>query len=128
MMIYSALLKLHALTVVVSLSLFLLRCYWLLREAPQLQRAWLRWLPHSNDTLLIAAAVGMVVTAELNPFEQPWLLAKIIGLLVYISLGMIALHGTHSRATRIQAMLAALLVFAYLVSVAVSKQVLPGLG
>ncbi len=123
---YTTLKYLHALTVVATLALFLLRGFWMLIDSPRLGARWLRIAPHANDTLLLAAAIAMLVVAELNPLDQPWLLAKIIGLLAYIGLGTVALKRGRTKATRVKALIAALGVFAYIVAVAVTKQVIPG--
>ncbi|NWG86038.1 MAG: SirB2 family protein [Hydrogenophilaceae bacterium] len=123
---FLALRNLHLLTIAVSLGLFLLRGYWMLRESPRLQDKWVKIVPHANDTVLLAAAIGMLVVAEVNPLNQPWLLAKIVGLLAYIGLGTVALKRGKTRAVRIKALIAALAVFAYIVAVAVTRQVIPG--
>lgn len=123
---YTALKYLHALTVVATLVLFLLRGFWMLADSPRLNARWLKIAPHTNDTLLLAAAIAMLVVAELNPLDQPWILAKIIGLLAYIGLGTVALKRGRTKAIRVKALLAALGVFAYIVAVAVTKQVIPG--
>ena len=123
---YTALKHLHMLTVVITLPLFLLRGFWMLADSPRLQARWLKIAPHVNDTLLLAAAIAMLVVAELNPLDQPWLLAKIIGLLAYIGLGTVALKRGRTKAIRVKALIAALGVFAYIVAVAVTKQVIPG--
>lgn len=125
---YPLLRTLHIATVHISLALFLLRGFWMLRESPRLRDRWVRILPHVNDTLLLAAAIAMLVVAGLNPLEQPWLLAKIIGLLTYIGLGTVALKRGRTRAVRGKALLAALGVFAYIVAVAVTRQVVPGVA
>jgi len=123
---YTLLRLLHIVTVYVTLALFLLRGLWMLLDSPRLGQRWVRVLPHVNDTLLLAAAIGLVVVLELNPLEQPWILAKIIGLLAYIGLGTVALKRGRSKAIRVKAFIAALGVFAYIVAVAVTKQVMPG--
>lgn len=127
-MTYTVLKHLHALTVVITLALFLLRAVWMLLDSPRLQARWLKIVPHVNDTALLAAAIAMLVVGGLNPLEHPWILAKIIGLLAYIGLGTVALKRGRSKATRIKALIAALGVFAYLIAVAVTKQVVPGMG
>lgn len=124
---YAALKLVHKLTIAVTLTLFLLRGYWMLRESPRLQARWAKIVPHINDTLLLASAIGMLAIAEVNPLHQPWLIAKIIGLLAYIGLGTVALKHGKTRAIRIKAFIAALGVFAYIAAVAVTKQVIPGL-
>ena len=81
----------------------------------------MRILPHVNDTLLLIAAIGLVMVLELNPLEQPWILAKIIGLLAYIGLGTVALERGRSKAIRVKAFIAALGMFAYIVAMAVTN-------
>jgi uncharacterized membrane protein SirB2 len=125
---YAFLLSLHIATVHVTLALFLLRGFWMLTESPRLTARWVGVVPHVNDTLLLAAAIAMLVAGGLNPLEQPWLLAKIVGLLAYIGLGTVALKRGRTRAQRINALIAALGIFAYIVAVAITKQVIPGMG
>ena len=125
---YTALKHLHALTVVVTLALFLLRGFWMLADSPRLRAGWVRVMPHLNDTVLLGSAIAMLVVGGLNPLQQPWIMAKIVGLLAYIGLGTVALKPGRSKATRVKALVAALAVFAYIVAVAVTKQVLPGVG
>jgi uncharacterized membrane protein SirB2 len=85
-----------------------------------------RVVPHIVDTVLLASAITMAVLARLVPTQQPWLLAKIIALLAYIVLGAIALRYGRTRKQRTLAFAAALVVFAYIVAVALRR--LPGLG
>jgi uncharacterized membrane protein SirB2 len=59
------------------------------------------------------------------PFVDGWLTAKLLALLAYIVLGTIALKRGKTRPARITAFFLALAVFAYLVAVALSHQVLP---
>lgn len=126
-MSYETLKHLHALTVAASLALFLLRGYWMLRDSPRLQARWARIVPHINDSLLLAAAIAMLAIAQVNPLDQPWLMAKIIGLIAYIGLGILALKRGKTKAVRVKAFIAALGVFGYIAAVAVTKQVVPGL-
>ena len=123
---YSALKHLHALTVVITLALFLLRAFWMLADSPRLQARWVRIVPHGNDAVLLFAAIALLVVGGLNPLEHPWIVAKIIGLLAYIGLGTVSLKRGRTKAIRVKALIAALGVFAYIVAVAVTKQVIPG--
>jgi uncharacterized membrane protein SirB2 len=50
-----------------------------------------------------------------------WLIAKVLGLLLYIILGMVALHYGKTKGVRVLAWLSAWLVFIYIVGVAVLK-------
>lgn len=124
---YSLLRTLHIATVHLTLVLFLVRGFWMLTDSSLLMARWVKVLPHVNDSLLLFAAIAMLIVAGLNPLEQPWLMAKIIGLLVYIGLGTVALKRGKTKAIRVLAMIVALAVFGYIVAVAVTKQALPGL-
>jgi len=125
---YPFLRTLHIATVHLTLILFLLRGFWMLVESPRLEARWARIVPHINDSLLLFAAIAMLVVAGLNPLEQPWLLAKIFGLLAYIGLGTLALKRGKTKAIRIKALIAALGVFGYIMAVAITKQVIPGVA
>ncbi len=125
-MTYTLLKHLHVTTVYLTLALFLLRGFWMLIDSPRLGQRWVRIIPHVNDTMLLAAAIGLLVSAWGNPWHQPWIMAKIIGLLVYIGLGTLALKRGRTKARRISFFMAALMAFAYLISVAVTKQAIPG--
>lgn len=113
----------HVSCVVLSGSLFALRGWWMLQAPARLQQRWVRVLPHGIDTLLLASAISLAVWSGQYPLAQPWLSAKVLALLVYIVLGSVALKHGRTRAVRATAWVAALLVLAYIVSVAVRKQV-----
>ena len=115
----------HLGAALLSFTLFFLRGAWILWGEPQPPRRWTRIVPHLNDTLLLAAGVWMAVTIRQYPFADPWLTAKIVGLFVYIALGMLALRPGRSLRTRRAAWLAAQCVFAYIVAVAITRDPLP---
>jgi len=123
---YSLLRGLHIGTVHATLILFLIRGFWMITDSPRLKDRWVRVVPHVNDTLLLFAAIAMLVVAGLAPIAPPGLLAKIIGLLAYIGLGTIALKRGKTKSVRVKALIAALGVFAYIMAVAITKQVIPG--
>lgn len=111
----------HVICVVLSISGFIVRFALALRASPWLHRRWVRILPHVNDTVLLGAAIGMLVIANLNPFAVAWLNAKIAGLLIYIVLGSVALRWGRSPRVRAGAFSAALIAFAYVVTVALGR-------
>ncbi|MBP9714380.1 MAG: SirB2 family protein [Sterolibacterium sp.] len=118
---YLAVKHLHVLCVTLSGAGFLLRGFWMLADSPMLQRRIVRILPHINDTLLLAAAIALVVMSGQYPFVVPWVTAKVLGLLVYIVLGAIALKRGRTKRVRAMAWLLSLGVFAYIVSVALTR-------
>ena len=104
-----------------SISGFALRGYWMLTNNPLRQRRLTRVLPHIIDTLLLGSAVGMLVIWQVSPLQMGWLSAKIIALLLYIGLGMVAFRFGRTRRVRLSAWVLALFSAAYIVSVAYSK-------
>ena len=118
---YSALLLIHQLAVALSFLGFFGRGLGMIGDARWIQSRPARTLPHVVDTILLASALGLVYLLGVNPFAVPWLAAKLAGLLVYIVLGSIALRYGRSKPIRATAWLAALLVFGYIVSVAITK-------
>ena len=124
-MTYTLLKYLHVICVVLSGAGFVLRGAWMLRGSPLLAQRWVRVLPHVVDTVLLASAIALALMLEQYPLVQGWLTAKLIGLVVYIVLGTIALKRGRTRGVRLTALAGALLVFAYVVAVALTKSVLP---
>lgn len=116
--------SIHLICVVLSFAGFFVRGIWMLMESGQLQKQWVKTAPHIIDTLLLVSAVILAVQMHLSPFAQPWLMAKIIALLVYIFAGMVALRIGRSKRTRLFAWLLGLATILYIVSVAISKSVL----
>ncbi len=120
-MSYLILKQLHIACVVLSGSGFLLRGLWMLRDSPYLQRRPARVLPHIVDTVLLGSAIAMAVLSSQYPFTSAWLTAKVVGLLIYIGCGTLALKRGHSKAQRAIFLVAALTAFAYIVSVALTR-------
>ena len=71
--------------------------------------------------MLLLSALALAWTLRISPGSAPWLMAKIVGLVVYIGLGMVALRPRIAMPVRASAWLAALATFAYIVSVALTK-------
>lgn len=118
---YLLLKHLHVAFVVVSVTGFFLRGIWMLTDSPLLNRLWVRVVPHVNDTLLLAAAIGLSIVLQQYPFVHGWVTAKVFGLLAYIGFGMFALRRGRSKTVRAGFWLASLASFAYIVTVALTK-------
>jgi len=125
---YLALKHLHITCVILSIGGFFVRGLLSLSGSTPARRNWLRWLPHVNDTILLAAAIGLTVVLGQYPFVHGWLTAKVFGLIAYIILGSIALQAGRTWGQRLVAWLAALLVFGYVASVALTKNPLGALS
>lgn len=124
MSLYLLIKYVHMVTVLLSISGFILRGVWMLQASPMLRQPLVRRLPHVNDTLLLASALIMVFISGQYPFVIDWLTAKVLALLVYILLGMVAFKWGRSPRVKVGAWLLALLTFAYIVSVAMSRSVM----
>ena len=121
----------HELCALASFTLFVLRGAWMLRGSPQLSRRWVRILPHLIDTVLLASAIALALMLQQYPLTHAWLSAKLVALLLYIVLGMVALRYGRTRRVRAAAWIGALAVFLYIVSVAFShdpRGIFRGLG
>lgn len=120
--LYSTTKIIHMTCVGISGSLFAGRGLWIITTRRGLWR-WLRIVPHAIDTLLLTSGLTLAFIIHQYPFfNSGWLTAKVIGLLIYIALGVLLFRGARGRAERAFTGLAALLVFAYIISVAISKQ------
>lgn len=121
MISYSLLKSVHVMAVATSLSLFVLRAIWRAWSPERLALRWVRIVPHVVDTVLLASAIGLAMMIENYPGTHAWLTAKVAGLVAYIVLGSIAIKRGRTPAVRAIAFVVALLVFGYIVSVAITK-------
>ncbi|HID82937.1 MAG TPA: regulator SirB [Thiotrichales bacterium] len=117
-MTINLILKLHLLTILLSGAGFLLRGFWMMTDSEKLQARPVKIFPHINDTILLVSGITLVVLTGLYPWQQSWLMAKIIALLVYIFLGTIALKRGKTKNQKILAWLLAIIVFVYMIFVA----------
>ena len=121
---YVAIKYVHIASAALSGSLFLLRGIWMMRESTMLQHRVVKILPHVVDTILLASALIMVFWSGQYPFVQNWLTAKVLALIAYITIGTIALKRGGTKTQRVSAFFVALLVFAYIGLVAMTKRAL----
>lgn len=118
---YYGIKHLHMLLAVVSILGFILRGVWMMRGSALLDKRVVRVLPHVVDTLLLLTAIALSVMIAQYPFVAGWVTAKVVGLVAYIVLGVIALRRGRTLGIRILAFIGAIVVFAWIASVAVSK-------
>jgi len=108
----------HIAAVLTSGGLFALRGVAMLAGARWYMAAPLRYLSYTVDTVLLTAALMLATMLHQYPFVQSWLTVKVLLLVVYVVLGSYALKRGATRAARALALGAALLVFAFIISVA----------
>ena len=108
-------------TAFISISLFLIRGYWVFKQSPMMTKKWVKIAPHVNDTILLITAIILTVTIQQYPFVDLWLTAKLTALLIYIVLGMFALKRAKEMKNKILFFILALLTFCYIVMVAITR-------
>ncbi|MCK2089407.1 SirB2 family protein [Thauera aromatica] len=118
---YYTIKHLHVTCVVLSAAGFLLRGLWMFTGSPLLQRRLTRVLPHVIDSLLLLSAIGLATMIGQYPFAAGWVTAKVFGLIAYILLGTVALKRGRTPTVRATAFVGALMVYAWIVSIAITK-------
>ena len=118
---YETLKLIHICAATLTILGFTLRGYWMLVDSPMLERRWVGIAPHAVDTVFLLSGVGLIIVLGSVLLKQPWLLAKFAALVGYILLGTIALKRGRTKTIRTIALVGALLTFAYIVGVALTK-------
>lgn len=118
-MLYPLLRNVHISAVLVSGALFAARGFGLnvLGLSWMMARP-LRYGSYAVDTILLAAAISLAALTRQYPFVDSWLTTKVALLVVYIVLGTFALKRARRRDTRLACWCAAMMVFAFIVGVA----------
>lgn len=122
---YMGIKHLHMLLAVLSIIGFAWRGALKLNGSALLQQRWLKIGPHIIDTLLLAAGIYLAVASAQYPIAQAWLTAKVIGLVVYIGLGLYVMRFAQSQAQRAIGYVLALATFGYIMAVAFSRSPWP---
>jgi len=103
---------------------FLLRGILILYQSPLRQLRVAKKLPHIIDSGLFISGIFMAFYWAISPMEQPWLLAKLIALPVYILFGLVMIRWGSSDRRRWVGLIGGLLIYAYIIGAAHSKSVL----
>jgi uncharacterized membrane protein SirB2 len=117
---YLLLKHLHLTFVGLALIAFVARGIWMFMNSAMLDKKWVKILPHIINTLMLLSGIGLAVFLHLSPGNQPWLLVKIIALVIYIIIGVAAFKVPNALARKVL-WIDALIVFAFIVSVAITK-------
>lgn len=108
----------HIAAVIASGGLFFVRGLANGVGAGWVRAAPLRYLSYTIDTVLLTAALMLTTILRQYPFEQSWVTVKVVLLIVYIALGFLAFWKAKTGAARLALWLAALAVYAFIISVA----------
>ena len=125
---YAALKLVHQTAVALSITGFFVRGAASLAGARWAGSRAAKTVPHVVDSVLLLSALVLAWMLRLTPGQAPWLEAKIVGLVLYVALGVVALRPDRPRSVRAAAWVAALLVVGWIVSVALTKSPLGFLG
>lgn len=117
---YMAIKHSHMLLVALSLAFLVLRFVLSLTGSTLLQRKFFKVAPHIIDTFLLLSAVALMVTIQQYPFVNPWLTEKLLAVLAYIALGVMAFKG-RTTTLRVFAFIGALGWLVLAVKLAITK-------
>ena len=117
---YDAIKAVHIGCVVASGSLFCYRGVLMWLGSPRTNGALLARLSYAIDTLLLTAAILLMLIIHQYPLVRAWLTVKVLLLFVYVFLGTLALRRGRTRYSRGVALMAAVIVYLFIVSVAVT--------
>lgn len=115
---YPQIKSVHIAAVMASGLLFLLRGASLHAGMKWAMAAPVRYLTYAIDTTLLTAALMLATMLHQYPFVHGWLTVKVLLLVVYIVLGTFALKRGSTKAVRVGCWVAALIVYAFIISVA----------
>ena len=115
----------HVTFVVLTFLSFSIRVYWMYTGSAFLQNRVVKTLPHIIDTILLLSGLAMAVMYYGVFYRRPWLVLKLVCVVIYIILGVVALKSGKTRTIRIGAAIGAWLVFFYIIYIAWKNAVLP---
>ncbi|MDE2196575.1 MAG: SirB2 family protein [Gammaproteobacteria bacterium] len=102
-----------------SIALFALRgTFTLVAVRPSTRRVW-KILPHVVDTLLLVLGAWLAIMLRLNPLHVTWLGVKLLCVIGYIALGVLAFRLHRPRWLKLGLFGAAILLFAFIASIAI---------
>ena len=110
----------HLTALALSFLLFFIRGYLMMRDSNASKHRAFLIAPHIVNLLLIGSGIALAVVMHFNPANQPWLAVKLVALVVYIALGILTFKHPVLKIRKIL-WVSALIVFAFIVSVAQSK-------
>lgn len=115
---YLSVRSLHIFAVLLSGGLFFLRGAGLLLGHSWPKASLVRYSTYLVDTTLLAAAVALMLMLRVYPLVNSWLTIKVVCLVLYIALGIMAFREGRTQMARTLFWLAALAVYGFIISVA----------
>lgn len=117
---YPLLKHLHLFFIALAFIVFFLRGIWMISGSGLLQKKFVKIAPHIINTLMLLTGIAIAVYLKLSPGDHPWLIAKLVGIVVFIILG-IAAFKAGNPAVRLGLWILSLLVFINVAVIAISK-------
>ena len=118
---YEGLKHLHLTAVALSLLFLTLQVIAHIFDTKMKDAKWLKVLPHIIQTVLIVTAISLCVIIAQYPFVHDWVTSKLIGLVAYILLAVLAVKWARTNAMRVFAFLGAVAWLGLTAKVAFSK-------
>ncbi|MBX6392602.1 MAG: SirB2 family protein [Burkholderiales bacterium] len=127
-MSYMAIKHLHLAAVALGILLLLLRGFWLSTGSGMLAKKWPLIVTHLNYGVLFLAGLALAFSLSGRLGDHPWLIAKVVGFVVLVILGARILPRMKTTGAKLAVWAIAVLLFIYIVAVALTKQPLPWAG
>lgn len=119
---YPTLKLLHQALAALGVAGFLARWGWRMAHPDWRPSGLVRGAPHVMDTLLVGSGIWLMSMLSLSLGNQPWLVAKLLGLVLYIVLAWVAFRTVERRALSGLLCAAALLVIGGVVWLALTHR------
>jgi uncharacterized membrane protein SirB2 len=119
---YADIRLLHISCVALSGALFTCRGLFRLCDSSMANTRALRWTSYVIDSVLLIAAILLVLILHQYPLVNAWLTMKTALLVLYIGLGVVALRRARTRFGRTVALIAALATYCSIIGVAVTHR------
>lgn len=119
---YMAVKHIHLTLIAVSVLFFITRYIWVMTDSAMMQKKWVKVVPHIVDTLLLTSALVLCVILTQYPFVTAWLTEKLIGLILYIGFGLLALKLGKDKKIKTVGFVLAIATIAFMGKLAVTKQ------
>lgn len=112
---------LHLSFVAISVLFLVVRYFWLWSDSPQLQKKWVKVIPHIVDTGLLVSALVLCVVVGQYPLIDLWITEKLFAVVLYILCAAAAFR-IRVKAIQLVAMGTSLLWLLIIAKLAVLKQ------
>jgi len=109
----------HLIFILLSISSFVGRVYLAEKQPAMLEQKWIKIGPHIINSLLLLSGFALVFQGSWLSAEYGWIVAKLIALVAYVGLGIVAIKSQGDL--RWKAFAGAMVCFIYIAVVAVTK-------